>query len=57
MWLMILIAVHISDPKDIPARVMLEFQDQMSCEQVLKTLTYQVKFDSFKVQGQCIKKS
>ncbi|CAB4133525.1 hypothetical protein UFOVP257_247 [uncultured Caudovirales phage] len=53
---MILIAVHINDPRDVPAKVTLEFTDQISCEQSLKSLTYQVKFESFKVEGKCIKK-
>jgi hypothetical protein len=53
---MILIAVHLNDPKDVPARVMLEFTDQVACETVLKSLTYQVKFESFKVEGKCVKK-
>ena len=47
MWLMILIAVAINDPKDIPAKVMIEFPDQLSCEQSLRSMNYWVKFDSF----------
>jgi len=57
MWLMILIAVHINDPKDIPGKVYLEFPDQISCEQTAKTMTFWLKFESFKVQAQCLKKS
>jgi hypothetical protein len=57
MWLMILIAVHISDPRDQPGRIELSFQDQQICEQVLSTMMYKLKFDSFKVEGKCIKKS
>jgi hypothetical protein len=57
MWLMILIAVHIKDPKDIPGKVTLEFPTQQICEQSLASMTYWLKFESFKVEAQCIKKS
>lgn len=57
MWLMILIAVHLSDPSDIPGKVTLEFSDQVSCEQSLKSMSYWLKFNSFKVEGRCVKKS
>ncbi len=56
MWLMILIAVHINDSKDIPGKIILEFPEQTVCEQTLKSMTYWLKFESFKVEGKCIKK-
>jgi hypothetical protein len=55
MWLMILIAVHMTDPKDIPGKIMLEFQTQQQCEQTLTTMTYSLKFEQFKVIGKCQK--
>jgi hypothetical protein len=55
MWLMILIAVHLNDPKDIPGRITLQFQTQQQCEQILSTMTYWLKFESFKVEGKCQK--
>jgi hypothetical protein len=55
MWLMILIAVHISDPKDIPGKITLQFQTQQQCEQVLSTMAYWLKFENFKVEGKCQK--
>lgn len=57
MWIMLLIAVHVNNPQDQPGRVELEFADQATCERVLATMTYQLKFSSFRVQGQCLKKS
>jgi len=57
MWLMILIAVHINNPADQPARIVLEFDSQQQCERVLSTLTYQVKYSSYKVEGVCQKRS
>jgi hypothetical protein len=56
MYLMILIAVHLSDPKDIPGRITLEFTDQITCEQSLQSMTYWLKFNNFKIEGKCVKK-
>ena len=56
MWLMILIAAHLSDPKDIPGKITLEFPDQISCEQSLQSMTYWLKFNNFKIEGRCLKK-
>ena len=53
MWLMILIAVHINDPSDQPARMTLEFPDQQSCEQAKSSLSYTVKFKNFKIEANC----
>jgi hypothetical protein len=55
MWLMMLIAVHINNPNDIPGRISLQFQTQQQCEQTLQTMTYWLKFDQFKVEGKCQK--
>jgi hypothetical protein len=56
MYLMILIAVHLSNPKDIPGRITLEFTDQITCEQSLQSMTYWLKFNNFKIEGKCVKK-
>jgi hypothetical protein len=56
-WLLILLAVHKTNPNDIPGRVILEFESQVSCERSLASLDYWLKFESFKVEGRCIKKS
>ncbi len=52
---MILLAVHINNPQDVPGRVELTFPSQTLCEQTLETVTYQIKFRQFKVEGQCVK--
>jgi hypothetical protein len=57
MWLMILIAVHINDPSDQPARMTMEFADQHSCEQAKSSLSYSVKFKNFKIEASCQRKS
>jgi hypothetical protein len=53
---MILIAVHLINPKDIPGRITLEFTDQITCEQSLQSMTYWLKFNDFKIEGKCVKK-
>lgn len=53
---MILIAVHLTDQKDIPGRINLQFETQQQCEQTLQSMTYWLKFDNFKVEGKCVKK-
>jgi len=55
MWMMILIAVHINDPKDIPGKITLQFQTPQQCEQTLQSMTYWLKFENFKVEGKCQK--
>jgi hypothetical protein len=57
MWILLLIAVHVNNPNDIPAKMSLEFETQESCEKALSTMTYWVKFPAFKVTGTCTKKS
>jgi hypothetical protein len=57
MWLMILIAVHTTNPQDQPGRIELVFPNQISCEQALATMRYDLKFKTFKVTGQCQKQS
>lgn len=57
MWLMILIAVHTTNPQDQPGRIELVFPNQLSCEQVLATMKYELKFKTFKVTGECKKQS
>jgi hypothetical protein len=57
MWLLLLIAVHSTNPNDIPGKLSLEFETKESCEHSLSTLKYWLKFDSFKVEGKCVRKS
>lgn len=44
MWLLILIAVNINDPKNQPGRVELTLPDQKSCESVLNSMTYTLRY-------------
>lgn len=53
MWLLILLAVNIHNPADVPGRVTLEFGSESECRQIARTMTYWLKFDSFKVTAEC----
>jgi hypothetical protein len=55
MWILILIAVHVNNPKDIPGKITMEFPDELSCQQSLSTIKWQLKFENFKVDGKCQK--
>jgi hypothetical protein len=57
MWLLLIIAVHMENPKDVPGRVTLEFSTLEECKQAQSTLQWQLKFPQFKVTSQCIKQS
>jgi len=57
MWILMLIAVHISDPKDIPARIQIPFESSAACEYAKANMTYWIKFDQFKVTSECKKQS
>jgi hypothetical protein len=55
-WILLILVVNITDPKDIPGKVTLEFANETQCEEAKQSMTYWLKFDTFKVQAQCLKK-
>jgi hypothetical protein len=55
-WILLLIAMNINDPNDIPARVELQFNTEQECRQAADTLTYWVKFKQFKLEATCSQK-
>ena len=57
MWILLLIAVHVSDARDIPARVQIPFESLEACESARTNFTYWIKFNNFKVIARCEKKS
>lgn len=55
MWILILLAININNPKDIPGRIELLYENENQCLYSLNTLTYELKFKNFKIEGQCKK--
>jgi len=52
-WVLIIIAVSINNPNDVPARLTLAMGSQQQCEAAKASITYKIKFDSFKVVASC----
>jgi hypothetical protein len=57
MWILLLLAVNINNPQDVPGKVSIEFPTEQACQQAQATVTSWLKFDSFKVIAQCKKQS
>jgi hypothetical protein len=57
MWLLILLSVSVTNPNDIPGKVTLEFETEQQCHKAKESMTYWLKFDTFKVTAECVKKS
>jgi len=57
MWTLILICVHLNNPKDIPGVIYVEFPNEQACREASKTYEYKLKFDKFKIEAKCKEKS
>lgn len=55
-WILILICVSVTNASDIPGKTTIEFESQSQCENSLATMTYWLKFNSFKIVGKCEEK-
>jgi len=55
MWVLIIIAININNPQDIPATITLDMPSLHVCEEVLDSLKYKIKYSSYKVEGRCQK--
>jgi hypothetical protein len=53
MWILLLLSVNVNNPQDIPGKVTLEFPTQQTCEAAKSSMTYWLKFDTFKVTAEC----
>jgi hypothetical protein len=56
MWILLLLAINVNNPRDIPGRISLEFDSYESCIASATTLQYELKFKNFRIEAQCIKK-
>jgi hypothetical protein len=57
MWILLLLAVNINNPQDVPGKVSIEFPTEQACQQAQATVISWLKFDTFKVTTQCVRKS
>ena len=56
MWLLMIMSISMTNPNDIPGIVTIDFKTEQECQAAITSMTYWLKFDSFKVQAQCIRK-
>ena len=56
MWILLLLAININNPKDVPGTISLEFNSYESCISSANTIQYELKFKNFRIEAQCIKK-
>jgi hypothetical protein len=56
MWILVLLAISITNPENTPGFVTLEFPTQKQCESALASMHYELRYKSFKVIGECAKK-
>ena len=54
-WVLILIAVKIGDPTNVPATIVLDMPSAHVCEQVLDSMRYNIKYSSYRIEGRCQK--
>ena len=57
MWILMILSINISNPTDIPGVVTLDFETEQQCITAHDSMTYWLKFDTFKVTAECLKKS
>ncbi len=53
--MLILMSNHTNNLNDMSGKITLEFHSQQQCEESLKSMTYWLKFEQFKVIGKCQK--
>lgn len=56
MWILLLTAIHLSNPNDVPAKITIEFQTETQCLEALKTIDYKIKYSNYKIEPTCYQK-
>lgn len=57
MWLLVIVAVNISNPNDIPGWAKIPFSTESECNHALGRMTTWVKSKSFQIEAKCQKQS
>ena len=45
-----------TNPNDIPGIVTIDYKTEQECQAAITSMTSLLKFESFRVQAQCVKK-
>jgi len=57
MWILMILSLNVNNPNDIPGVLTLDFETEQQCQIAKESMTYWLKFDTFKVTAECLKKS
>jgi hypothetical protein len=57
MWILLVMAVHINNPTDVPGWIKVPMATEAECERARAGVTAWLKFESFKVTTQCQQES
>jgi hypothetical protein len=57
MWVLILLAVNMNDTSDVPGKIFIPFHTEIECEKAAAAMSYNLKYDWFKVSALCKKQS
>jgi len=52
-----ILSLNVNNPNDIPGVLTLDFETEQQCQIAKESMTYWLKFDTFKVTAECLKKS
>jgi hypothetical protein len=56
MWVLVLLAIHTKNLDDVPGKVYIDFPTEEACKMSARSMTYWLKFDSFKITAHCERK-
>lgn len=56
MWILLILAINVNNPNDIPGRVQITFKTQEECREAADNMSSWLKFKDFRVTAQCIRK-
>ena len=57
MWLLVIMAVNVSNPNDVPGWAKIPFATEAECQQAQSRMTTWVKSKSFQIEAKCQKLS
>jgi len=55
--LLIIIAVHITNPNDVPGTIVVPYPSMADCYVAEKNIFFDLKFSQFTIKTKCIEKS
>lgn len=55
-WILLLTAMHINNPNNIPATVSMKFDTEKACLEAKNSVEYKIKYESYKMVAECQRK-